>query len=439
MRIRTSTALLLCAAASWTLFAVGSADAQMGGAPPSSSSSSSSHSSSGKPHLSKSVGPQIVDAQKSIQDKNFQDAMTKLKAVQATSDLQPYDNFVIADLMAQAAQGLNDNAAASQAVEAAADSGGAPDDDKKGITHDAVQASAFLKHWQKTIAYGQQLAQMNGLDYQTTANIAIAYYNTNDVAHAQQYAQQSITLAKAAGQQPDPSMMQIVLNSQVKQGNQAAAEQTLEGLALQGNSPDAWTQLVGVAFGAKGMGNSEALYLYRLLHLTGTLTAEDYKDYGNDAYLLGYPTESMKVLQQGISSGKVTNAQVGQELAKSSRDAQADERSLSQIAASAQKSRGGEQDVKLGEDYWGYGRYADAEAAARQGVAKGGLKTPWEGPMLIGAAQVAQGKYADAVQTFSQISGSEAVTKTAHLWSLYAQSKQGPARAATTPAQPPSQ
>jgi hypothetical protein len=209
---------------------------------------------------------------------------------------------------------------------------------------------------------------------------------------------------------------------------------------VQNNSPDTWAQLVGVAFGAKGMGNSEALYLYRLLYLVGAMKAQDYKEYGSDAYLIGYPTEAMKALQQGISSGKITSAQASPDLNRSIHDAQADEHSLPQIEASAQKSRGGEQDIKLGEDYWGYGRYADAEAAARQAVAKGGLKTPWEGPMLIGAAEVAQGKYADAIQTLSQVSGTEAVTKTAHLWSLYAQAKQGPARASTAaPAQTPSQ
>ena len=93
MRIRISAALLLGAAASWTIFAAGPAAAQMGGAPPSSSGSSSSHSS-GKAHLSKAVGPQVIDAQKSLQAKNFQDAMTKLKAVQATAT-DPFDIYVI--------------------------------------------------------------------------------------------------------------------------------------------------------------------------------------------------------------------------------------------------------------------------------------------------------------------------------------------------------
>ncbi|HEX4156882.1 MAG TPA: hypothetical protein VHY79_00265 [Rhizomicrobium sp.] len=439
MKFRTTAALLLSAAATWTVFAACPAAAQMGGAPPSSSSGSSSHSSSGKPHLSKSAGPDIIDAQKMVQAKDFQGALAKLKTLQGTAT-DPYDVYVINRLIAAAAIGLNDMATAAPAEEAAADSPAMPDDDKKAMYHDALQLSAAVNQWPKTIDYGQKLAQLNGLDAQTVGILAIAYYNTKDFAHAQQYAQQSVDLSKAAGQTPDPNALEIVLNSQVNQNNQSGASQTLEQMAVQNGTPEIWGQLIGNGFGAKGMGNSEALYLYRLLQLTGAMTPEYYKEYGNDASVLGYPTEAMKVMQQGISAGKVSHSDVGAELAKATRDAQTDERSLPQIAASAEKSRTGEQDVKLGEDYWGYGRFADAEAAARRAMSKGGLKAPWEAPMLIGAAEIAQGKYADAIQTLSQVSGTEAVTKTAHLWTLYAQAKQGPARASTAaPAQTPSQ
>jgi hypothetical protein len=437
MKFRT-TALLPCAAASWTLLAGTPVAAQMGGAPPSSSSGSSSHSSSNKAHLSKSNGPDIIDAQKMVQDKNFPGALAKLKTLQGTAT-EPYDIYVINRLTAAADIGLNDMPGAAAAEEAAAASPVMPDDDRQALFHDALLMSANVKDWAKTIVYGQQLAQLNALDAQTCGILAIAYYNTSDFTHAQQYAQKSMDLAKAAGQPADANALQIIEGSQVKQNNQSGAEQTLEQMVLQNGQPAIWAQLIGNAFGAKGMGNSEALYLYRLLQLTGAMTDEYYKEYASDTSTLGYPTEAMKVLQQGIAAGKATQSDVGQTLAKATHDAQMDERSLPQIVASAQKSRTGEQAVKLGEDYWGYGRFADAEAAARQAVAKGGLKTPWEGPMLIGATQVAQGKYADAIQTFSQVSGTEAVTKIAHLWSLYAQSKQGPAHAATTPpAQSPS-
>jgi len=387
--------------------------------------------------VSKAVGPVIVDAQKALQANDFQGAMTQLKAAQAIADRKPFDDYIINRLMAAAAIGLKDMAAAAAAEEAAADSPAMPDADKKAVLHDAVQLAQVQKQWPKVIAYGQQLGALNGLDYLTASMLAVAFYETNDFPHAQQYAQQSIDLAKAAGQPSDPNALQIVMGSQVKQNNQAGAEQTLEQIAVQNNSPQTWGQLVGVAFGAKGMNDQVALYLYRLLVVAGAMDGNSYKEMGSLLSELGYPTEAARVLEQGTSSGKISSAQVAAMLTKARHDAAIDERSLPQIAASAEKSRTGEQDVKLGEDYWGYGRYADAEAAARRAVAKGGLKTPAEGTLLIGAAEVVQGKYADAGQSLSQVAGNEAQTKTAHLWSLYAQAKQGPAPAPAAPAAPP--
>lgn len=434
-------AALLCTAA---MIAAAPCDAQMYGGmsspPPSTPSSPTSHSESSKPHLSKTVGPLLVDAQKSAEAKDYAGAMAKIKAAQVATDRTPFDDYEINRVLFNVAISLHDSQTAGAAIEAAADSPAMPEADKKPILNNALLMSGNLQQWSKTIAYGQQLAAINGLDAQTAGILAIAYYDTNDYPHAQQSAQQSISLAKAAGQPPDPNALKIIESSQAKQGNEMGAEQSLEQIAVQNPTPTIWAQLVGATFGAPGTNNSQAMYLFRLLEAAGAMTAEDYKEAANNASVLGYPTEEQHILEQGISSGKISSGEVGGTLAKARRDAATDERSLPQIAASAAKSRTGEQDIKLGEDYWGYGRYADAEAAARRAMSKGGMKTPWEAPLLIGAAQVMQGKYADAIPTLQQVSGNEAAAKTAHLWVLYAQSKQGPAQApAPAPAQPPAQ
>ena len=387
------------------------------------------------PSVSKAVSAPLQDAEKAIQAKDFQGAMAKLKDAQAVSSRTDYDNYIINRLIMIAAVGMNDMATAATAAEAVAESPSLPDTDKKDMLQNALQLSAVQKHFAKTIQYGTQLAAMNALDGHTAGMLAIAYYDTNDFPHAQQYAQQSIALAKAAGQQPDQNALQIVMSSQAKQNNQAGAEQTLEQLVLQSNSPETWGQLIGVAFGAKGMNDATAIYLYRLMVQAGAAKGSDYKEMANALQILGYPTEAVNVIQQGVSAGKISQGEVASILAKARRDAAQDERALPELAAHAAKSRTGEESVKLGEDYWGYGRYADAEAAARQAMAKGGLKTPAEAPLLIGAAQVAQGQYADGIQTLSQVSGNEGVTHTAHLWSLFAQAKQG-GRAAAAPAAP---
>ena len=66
---------------------------------------------------------------------------------------------------------------------------------------------------------------------------------------------------------------------------------------------------------------------------------------------------------------------------------------------------------------------ADVEAMARLASQKGGLKDPGEATMLLGMAQAMQGKTAEAQATLGPVTGAEARTRAAHLWSLYAQVK----------------
>jgi len=215
------------------------------------------------------------------------------------------------------------------------------------------------------------------------------------------------------------------MNAQVKQNNEAGAEQTLEQLVMSSGDPKQLGQLIDVSMSTKGMNDTYFLDLLRLKVLTGAAQADDYTQLANAAYLQGYPEEAVNVLQQaGRVSGKATET-----LRKSRSDAATDEKQLPSIAASAERAKKGQEDVKLAEDYWGYGRYADAEAAARRAIGKGGIKDPAEGPLILGMALVAQGKYDEAIQTLAQVDGNDAARKTAHLWTLYAQIKKGPAAA----------
>jgi tetratricopeptide (TPR) repeat protein len=403
-------ALLLCSTA---------ASAQMGSAP-------SGGGDKPAAKVSKDVAKPLSEAQKLMTANDLQGALAKVKEAQATTDRTPFDDFEINQFLGFISIKLNDHPTADTAFEAMADSPALPDADKKNIVHNALLLSAEAKHYQKTIAYGQQLEALNGMDSQSTTQLSIAYYNSGDQAHAQQYAQKAIDLAKAAGQQPDPTMLQIVMNSQVGQHNEAGAEQTLEQLYVSSGDPKALSQLIDVSISTPGMNDLYFLDLLRLKFVAHSLSPDDYGQLGNAAYLQGYPTEAVNVLQQGGKGGDI--------MRKSRNDAATDERQLPSIAASAAKSKTGEQDVKLAEDYWGYGRYADAEAAARRGIGKGGVKNPAEGQLILGMSLVAQGRYDEAVQALGAVGGNQAAKKTAHLWSLYAQQKKGSAAPAAAPA-----
>jgi hypothetical protein len=383
------------------------------------------------------VAPLLAATQKDLQAGNTADAATQLKAAQALTDRAPYDDVLINFFLAIVDAKTGDYAGAYAAAQAAAASPANTDLDaasRKQLFQLAFQLAGHEQQWPASIQYAQTLSKIGGLEPGFYPNLAIAYYDTKDIANAKKYAQMSIDAAKAAGKTPDQNMMQIIANSEVGT-SQAAAEQTYEQMALQYNTPQSWQELTNAALGTKGMNDTDALYLFRLRFVAGAMQPDDYVILGTAAEQRGYPTEAVAVFQQGIASGKITAARAGAAYAKARRDAAEDERMLPSIAKSAARSRNGEQDAKLAEDYWGYSRYADAEAAARAAIAKGGLKDPSEGQMILGMALTQEGKYDEAIQTFGQVDGGAARAKAAHLWSLYARAKKNQAggKAAATP------
>jgi hypothetical protein len=387
---------------------------------------------------SREVAKPLSDAQKAMTTGDYATALTDIKTAQAVTDRTPYDDYLINSFLAQVYVGQKDYASADAPMEAAADSPALPDEAKKGVYSNAFQLAIFAKHYQKAVVYGQYLQSINALDYKGASNMAVAYYFLKDNANAQKYAQLSIDGAKAAGAAPDENMMKIVMNGALEQKDNAGVQTSLENLAMQYNQADSWGKLADLTLTTKGIRDLDELYLLRFkLLIPDSMNGQDYLGLASIANLLGYATEAYNVLQKGIAAGKITTAQAGPTYAQAKNGAAQDERALGSIAASAEKSKTGEQDVKLAEDYWGYGRFADAEAAARRGIGKGGIKDPSEGQMILGMSLVAQGKYDDAVQALSQVHGGAPRVADAHLWTIYAQTqakKAGGAAPAPAPA-----
>jgi hypothetical protein len=307
-----------------------------------------------------------------------------------------------------------------------------PDDDKKDMLHNALLLAANAQQFPKVIVYGQQLAQMNLLDTDTSAMVAVAYYNQKDMANAKTYAQKSIDFAKAAGKQPNETSMQIIMSTQAST-DQGAAEATLEQMVVTYNRAEDWDELVGVSLGTKGLSNADALNMYRVLYIQGTMkTGDDYTYMGSLAEAQRNSVEVRNVLQAGVAAGKIS---ANPTLAKARGEAAGDEKIIAQAISAADKSKKGEDGMQIAQDLWGYGRYSDVESIATAAKAKGGIKDPGEADVLIGMAQIAQGKYDAGVATLAQVSGSAARTRTARLWTLYAQAKQKAGGPAPAPAQ----
>lgn len=386
--------------------------------------------------VGKAVGAPLNEATKAMQVQDWATALAKTQEAAAIPTKNGYEEYTVNKFLGIVYVNMKDMTSATKYYLLAADSPSMPEEEKKDVWHNALLLAGQAKMYDKAVFYAKGLEAMGALDDALTAETAVAYYNLKDYPNAQTYAQKSIDMAKAAGKKPNEAAMQIVMGTQAKSNDQAGALKTLEQLAIDYNSADSWQQLTGLALSGKSMQPIDALYIFRLRYTSGAMKdSDDYVVYGSLGNQLGYSVEAKAILEQGISSGKLTSGQAGATLTKARNDAAMDQKAMNQIISSAKASKSGEQDVKLAEDLYGYGRYAEAEEAARRGIGKGGIKDASEGQMILGLALVAQGKNDEAITTLDQVSGSANRKRAAQIWSIYAQAKKKLAGASTAPAQ----
>lgn len=375
-------------------------------------------------HLSKDVATTLKAAQDALQAKDNNTALAQVKAAQALSDRTPYDDFTINRFLSAVSASMQDYKTAADAFDSFIASpffSGLTPEEQKAAYHDATIVSQNAQHWPKVIEYGQKLQAINGLDDLTMTMMAIGYYQTKDEANAQKYAQMAIDAAKAAGKTPEPNA-QIILGNIQGKTNPDAARKSVEAMVLNTNSADDWSRLIDDALSHKA-NSIDALYLYRLRNQVGAMQkGDDYVIWGELATQQKLDKEALSAYDKGIASGKLTAGQLGKGYATARSAAAQDAGVLSVAASAASKSKRGEDALRVGEDYWGYGRYADAETMARDALAKG-VKDPGEANMLLGASLAAQGKADEAQTTLAKVGGNEVRSRAAHLWSLYAQVK----------------
>ena len=385
------------------------------------------------PLVSKPVGLILDAARKLMVAGDYATAKATVLQAQALPGRTPIDDYEIDNFLGNIAIKLNDHPTADVEFETMAESPVIPDSDKPATLRIATLLANEAHHFDKAIKYGAAFLALGGPpDDLVLATMSEAYYYTNDFANAETYGKKAIAAAPA-GKAPNQSALEVIFGSQVKLKREADALVTLETLVTYYDDPADWGQLINTALATRGIKDIDALFLYRLGFATkASNSGADYGLIATLAVSIGYPVEAQAVMDEGLATGKLNNSgKTAAQLADVRSRAAKDRASIASFDAMAAKSATGELDVKLAEDYYGYGRYADAEAAARRGIGKDGPKTDLnEANMVLGMSLAMEGKGADAVAAFNNVkSNSAAMMKAQHLWILYAGRKIAPATA----------
>jgi hypothetical protein len=375
------------------------------------------------PKITTAVLKALSAAQTANNKKDYPAALSALDDAKKVDGRTPYDNLMINRFSMSVHVGMNDLDAADVDAEAAADTDPSiiPDTDKGGIYRAALQLSLRAKHNDKAAKYAKLYeATTPPPPAADQALIAQALYLGGDFTGAAQLAQKNIDAAAAAGKKPERNDLDVVLAAQVKQKDEAGAEKSLEMLVANYNQPEDWNQIMGVALTTKGMRDIDYVYMGRLMFLeSGNLTP-------SDASLIGSTASKEGLYGDAVQAEKLGGTGFPSPDAKADTDKKT---FAAQIAAGAKQN--GQYNVKTGEAAYGYGMFSDAENLARAAKAKGGSQDPTEPDMLIGMAQVAQGKYADAAATFGGINQpNPASSRVVRLWNYFAKSKANPTTAA---------
>jgi hypothetical protein len=369
--------------------------------------------------VSAAVARPLTASQTAMAAKNWPEALAQAKAAEGVAKTD-YEKMKVNQFLTTILNQSGDTAGATVAAEAAADTAAdvIPDVEKQQIYYLGAALALNAKQYDKSLKYAKELQGTNPTDPRMLDVIGKALYAGGDPS-ATAYFQSQVDAALAAGRPPGRDNLANLMSAQVRGNDQAAAQKTMILMVQYYNDPVDWEQIIDVTMSTRGIRDIDALFLGRLLFVSGAAVSHE------DADLIGQTAQKM-----AIYGDSQTALAKGATLQLDAARVAADKADVpKQIPMGA--SQNGLFNIKLAEALYGYGMYAEAESVAKVAQTKGGIDAS-EASMVIGAAQIMQGKYADGIAMLGNIQGGGPVTpRVGELWVAYAKNKSGSAQTAT--------
>ncbi|WP_324695289.1 hypothetical protein ACLIMP_11370 [Novosphingobium aerophilum] len=256
--------------------------------------------------------------------------------------------------------------------------------------------------------------------------LADSYKRSNNPQAALAMVQKELEAAKANGTKPNESSIRSALQASYDAKQLAPSTEYAAMLAQYYPSVASWNISISIVRQLASLQNQENIDLMRLMFATGSMKDKrDYFEYIQNVDPRAFPGEAVKVMDQGLAKGLLTQAEVGQDRANSAGRVAADKASLPAAERDALKPAATAASVTGSADvFLSYEQYAKAEELYKVALGKPGVDAN-KANLRLGMAQAMQGKAADAQASLAKVTGTRAPI--AKLWSAYAASKATPA------------
>ncbi|MDR2214371.1 MAG: hypothetical protein LBE59_00830 [Nevskiaceae bacterium] len=385
------------------------------------------HAGEDKPKVSAAAAKPLKAAQDAAQAKKFDEAVAKAKEALALPNKTAFDAYVANSLLAFAYAQQRNNTAAAQAMEAQLDSGFATPQEQATILKGLTAVAYQQKEYKKAADFGQRMIKAGSADADTYTLIAQSYYLQNDFKNTATFMGNYVNDQIKRGQTPKEQSLQLIVDSYGKQDDNAQATNWLETMVRYYPKENYWNNLLYTMIRSDGNTDRHSLNIYRLMQDTKTLKqGSDYTEMAQIAIDQGTPGEAVTVIEQGLAANafedKATLDRNQRLLDAAKKAADADKSGLTKLEAEAKAAATGDVDIALGGGFLSYGMNDKAEEAIARGIQKGVAKNADEAQILLGIAQLRQGKKAEAIKTFQGVKSTDATyDRLAKLWTLHAQ------------------
>jgi tetratricopeptide (TPR) repeat protein len=382
-----------------------------------------------KPQNSKVAGKPLQAAKASLDAKRYQDAIAKLKDIQALQGKNPYDEHLVYEMLSYAYVKTNQLADAAKVIEADLDSPyNSPPDVQKRVRQ-LLQINYTLKNYDKVLALGERAVKGNFADDDIYTLMGQAYFLKGDYKGAAKFMETQVNNQIKAGKKPKEQLLNLVQNACIKTDDGACLQRVYERLVSYYPKPQYWQNLMTAMYHQQepgGGGDQSQLQVFRLASAVGVLSRpDDYTEYAQLALEAGAPGEAQAVLEKGFANKVFTegrDADRNKRLLESAKKAAAaGQAGLPKADADAAASKTGDKDVSVGIAYLGYQQYDKAAAAIERGLGKPGVSNTADAQLLLGIAQLGAGRKEEARKAFKAVKGNPTLERLANLWTLHAQ------------------
>ncbi|MEX1265368.1 MAG: hypothetical protein WEA08_00505 [Woeseia sp.] len=129
------------------------------------------------------------------------------------------------------------------------------------------------------------------------------------------------------------------------------------------------------------------------------------------------PYKAGQLLEKEMESGRVSkDAKNYRLLSQAWSLAQEDDKAIPALQEAARRSDDGELYLRLGNSYLNVANYSDCADAVREGLEKGGIKSPDNAHITLGMCLYNQNKYAESIRAFREASKTDRSRRIARQW-----------------------